>query len=269
MWFLFRQSVTHIIRSRLFFLVLIFSFFIQFVGIHILHSATIHFQGVLSRMGPKEGVFVSLFFELFTGAFLSAVFGIWLMPYAHQGSRSALTFTLPISKWYFALSYSLSMLALLIVQHVMMLTCYGLVFGFTTFLSSAFPWQGLISCLLLETLAFEVLSFAFAISSMTFGQIPTFFLGTIVFFLFQLGGAFFKIDLEQYMIENTLTLRVARLIYQALPPLGELVFDLRHGFATPSLLFWHSLSWAAWLGIFAGLFRWKTRFPAKYRSSEV
>lgn len=266
---LIRQNLLHIVRTRLLFLVLLFSFFIQFLGIQILHSAAIHFQGVLTRIGPKEAIFLALFFELFTGAFLSAVFGIWMMPYAHQGPRSALTFTLPVSKWYFALSYSISILVLLLIQHLVMLLSYGLIFGFQTFVSTTFPWSGFVSCLVLETLAFEVFAFAFAVSSMTFGQIPTFFLGSMVFIVLQLGGAFFRLDLSRFGAETPWHFETAQRIYETLPPLGEIVFDLRHGFTEPKLLVNHSILWMLWLVVFAGLFRWKIRMPAKYRSSEV
>jgi hypothetical protein len=269
MWYLLQQSLTHIIRTRLLFLVLVFSFFIQFLGIEILHSATLYFQGVMSRVGYKEAIFLALFFELFTGTFLAAIFGIWMIPYAHQGPRSALTFTLPVSKWQFAVSYSLSMLVLLLLQHAVMLSSYGMVFGFKTFLLEAFPWRGFLSCLLLETLAFEVFAFAFAVSSMTFGQIPTFFLATVAFVVLQITGAVLKVDLSHFFSGPLPSLERIRFIYEAFPPLGELVFDLRHGFVEPEILMQHGLRWAVWFLIFVLIFRWKLRYPARYRSSEM
>lgn len=191
-----------------------------------------------------------------------------MIPYAHQGPRSGLTFTLPVSKWLFALTYGLSMLLLLIIQHVVMLCAYGMIFGFSTFLTAKFPWSGFVSCLLLETLAFEVFAFGFALSSMTFGQIPTFFLGSMVFVFMQLAGAFFNVDLTRYLENPPASIEVARGIYRLLPPLGEIVFDLRHGFSEPSLLVNHSILWAVWLGILVALFRWKLRFPSRQRSAE-
>lgn len=269
MWHLLRLNLTHIIRTRLLFFVFIFSFFIQFIGIQVLHSASINLQGVLTRIGYKEAIFLALFFELFTGAFLAAVYGIWMMPYAHQGPRSALTFTLPVSKWAFALSYGIGILILLIVQHVVMLCSYGMIFGFATFLLPKFPWAGFLSCLILQTLAFEVFAFAFAVSSMTFGQISTLFLGNLVFFILQLGGALFKLDLSRFVTQPSPGFELARHIYEVLPPLGEIVFDLRHGFAEPALLLNHSILWALWLAVFAGIFRWKLRYPARYRGAEA
>jgi hypothetical protein len=150
-----------------------------------------------------------------------------------------------------------------------MLSSYGMVFGFHTFLSEGFPWRGVLNCLLMETLAFEVFAFAFAVSAMTFGQIPTFFLATLTFFVLQITGAVLKIDLAHYISGPLPSLDRIRAIYDAFPPIGELVFDLRHGFVEPGLLLGHSLRWAVWLAVFVLIFRWKLRYPARYRASEV
>ena len=91
----------------------------------------------------------------------------------------------------------------------------------------------------------------------------------MVFFVLQVGGAVLKFDFSQFMAEPPPALNSARSIYQFLPPLGEMVFDLRHGFKEPHLVLNHTVLWAVWFGIFVCLFRWKIRMPAKYRSAEV
>lgn len=67
MWPLLKQSLIHVMRTRLLLFALVFSFFIQFLGIEVLHSATIHLEGVLARVGPKEAIFLALFFSFLPG----------------------------------------------------------------------------------------------------------------------------------------------------------------------------------------------------------
>src|SRR5207245_1936791 len=110
--------------------------------------------------------------------------------------------------------------------HGVMLLSFGLNFGFDSFSGPDFPWAGLRMALILETLAFEVFMFAFALCSMVTGQIPTFFLGALTVFLLQISGALLRVDIAQIAPESGEKVELARAIYNALPPVGELVFDL-------------------------------------------
>lgn len=266
---LLSQNLKHILRTRLLFFLFIFSFVIQYFGVRILHSATIQFQGVISTIDAKDSLFLALVFQIFTGAFLSAVYGIWMVPYAHQGLRSQLTFTLPVSKWAFPLAYAISMLGLLIFQHLILFTCYGMNFGFGFFLAPNFPWAGLFNCLVVETVAFEMCLFAFAVSSMSLGQVPTFFLSSTVLFVLQLTGGILRLNLGSIGMNKSSALEMIRSIYNWLPPVGELVYDLRNGYLRPD---WASRSlalWAIWLAAFVLLFRYKLRYPLKTKIGET
>lgn len=260
------QNLRHIVRTKLLLVLLIFSFLVQYAGVRFVQSVTIKVQGLITGFDSKDSLFVALLFQLFTGAFLSAVYGIWLVPYAHQGQRSHLTFTLPVSKWLFPLTYALSMLALLLLQHVVMALSFGANFGFDVFLTAKFPWDGLLICIVLETLAFEVFTFAFAASAMTVGQIPTFFMGGMAMFMLQLSGAVFRYNLDRFA-GNGPAFDLARWIYFKLPPVGELVYDLRLNFVKPNWTDPHLILWAIWLVVFVLLFRLKLRYPAKTRSA--
>lgn len=263
------QNFRHILRTRLLVFLLLFSFLIQFIGVRLLHSVTLQFQGIISKIDSNDALFLALIFQIFTGAFLSAVYGIWMVPYAHQGLRSHLTFTLPVSKWMFPLCYALSMLGLLVLQHLIMALCFGFNFGFESFLSPKFPWSGLALCILLETLAFEMCMFAFAFSAMSLGQVPTFFLGASILFSLQVAGAVFRFNLERFATQHSGAFGIARKVYESLPPVGELVYDLRESYVRPLWSHPHLVLWAMWLGIFMLLFRYQLRYPSKSKSAET
>jgi hypothetical protein len=269
MWPLLKQNIRHIIRTRLLIVLLSFSFLVQFFGLKTLHFMTLQFQGIVSRIEGDNALFAALFFQLFTGAFIAAAYGIWMVPYAHQGMRSSLTFTLPVSKWKFPLGYALTMLGLLVLQHLVMLLSFGLNFGFEMFRDPAFPWGGVMMCLLIETLAFEVCMFAFAISSMTFGQVPTFFLGAAVIFFLQLTGVILKWDLEKLGGEPIQSLYWARFLYGKLPPVGDIAFDLRKAFLKPAFDQPHFWLWIVWLVLLVAWFRFKLRYPSRSRAGEA
>lgn len=260
MWALIVQNFRHVLRTRLLISFFLFSFFIQYIGVKALTSMTIQFQGIISKFDNKDSLFVALLFQIFTGGFLSAAYGIWIIPYAHQGLRSPLTFSLPVSKWLFPVSYAISVLSLLIAQHGILLICYGLNFGWSVFADPHFPWSGFLFGAGLECLAFLVCTFAFANASMVLGQVPSFFLGGTILFLLQVAGAILRLDLPK--------LEQARKFYGLLPPVGELVYDLR---ASYTKLVWdkhHLLLWAIWLVVFVLLFRFQLRYPAKLRGGE-
>src|SRR4051812_11927873 len=96
---LLRQNAKHIIRSRLLIFLFLLSFMMQYLGVKFIHAIMVHYQDMVLIFGPRQTLFTALVFQVFTGAFLAAVYGILMVPYAHQGARSQMTFTLPISKW--------------------------------------------------------------------------------------------------------------------------------------------------------------------------
>jgi hypothetical protein len=120
MWILLLQNYRHILRTRLLAFLLAFSVLIQFMGLRLLNNVSFDFDGHMvlgSLIDKRDVIFVSLFLQLFTGTFLSAVYGIWMVPYLHRGPRSPLTFTLPVPKWMYPVSYALTMLTLLGLLH--------------------------------------------------------------------------------------------------------------------------------------------------------
>lgn len=263
------QNLLHIFRSRLLFLFLLFSAFLHFSGLKIMHKLTMTIEGVIQVIGPREGIFLSLYFQLFAGIFLAAVYGIWMIPYLHTGQRASLTFTLPVSRWKFAVSYALTFLVLILTEQVIMFGSFAFVFGTEPFFAEKFPWVALLSCILLEILAFEASVFAFALSSLLFGQIPTFFLGMMSFFVLQTLGSLIRVGFDRIAETTGGTWAFLVGVYRYLPPLGEIIFDLREGFNKAFQTHFHFYLWVAWCLIFMGLFLLKLNFPSHSRSSEA
>lgn len=262
------QNILHIFRTRLVFLFLLFSAFLHFSGLKIIHKLTMTIEGVLQVIGPREGIFLSLYFQLFAGIFLAAVYGIWMIPYLHTGPRVALTFTLPVSKWKFPIAYALTFLGLILLEQVVMFGSFAAVFGTAALSTPGFPWAGLLSCIGLEILAFEVSMFAFALSSLIFGQVPTFFLGMMGFFTLQTVGSLLRIGFEKALESTGGVWATIAQIYRYLPPLGEIIFDLKLGFTKSFSDHSHFYLWGVWLLIFGVLFLAKLHFPAQSRSAE-
>ena len=110
--------------------------------------------------------------------------------------------------------------------------------------------------------------FAFALSSMVFGQVPTFFFGMITFFALQGFGSLFRFGVEHVYNATDGFWYWGPRVYRLLPPVGEVVFDLKEGFNKSFESYEHFWLWGVWLVIFVLLFRLKLRYPSSTRSTE-
>lgn len=256
---LLKESARYIFRSKLLFLLMVFSFFLHYVGLSITQHMTVSVRGLISELGPREGMFVSVFLSLLVGVFLSAIYGIWMVPYFHQGDRSQLTFVLPISKWLFPIIYSLSLFALVLIEFGIMFGSFLLVFGSEAILHSKFSWGAVGTCLLLEMIAFQFLLFAFSMLSLIVGQISTLFLGALVFIILQVAGTVFRFGFDQSAFYR---------LYQFLPPLGELIFNLKQTFSQGGFPLGHISLWVVWVAGVALLFKRVIRYPRRIQATE-
>jgi len=256
---LLRESARYIFRSKLLFLLMLFSFFLHYVGLNLVQQMTISVKGLVSTVGPREGMFVSIFLSLFVGFFLSAIYGIWMVPYFHQGERSQLTFVLPVSKWLFPIVYSGSLFVLVLMEFGIMLGSFSLVFGKEAILHPKFSWSALGTCLLLEVTAFQFLLFSFSVLSLVFGQMSTLFLGAMAFIILQVAGTVFRFGFDQSVFYQA---------YQLLPPLGELIFNLKQTFSQGEFPWGHFGLWILWLGASALLFKRVIRYPRRHQATQ-
>jgi hypothetical protein len=267
---LLSQNFRHIFRTRVLFFLLGFSVMIQFFGLRLLNNVTVNIDGHIvmgSLIDKRDVIFVSLFLQLFTGSFLAAVYGIWLVPYLHRGARGPLTFTLPVPRWMFPLAYGLTLLGLLGLLYAIMFASYALVFGVSVFTEASFPWKFVWGCLGIETLSFEVLTFAFASCSLVLGEVGTFFVGAASIVGLQVAALLFRVNSHYFRFQSE-AVSLGTRIYENLPPVGELVFDLYSQFKGESYETRNVFLWLAWLAIFAMLFLVKLSRPSGTKSAE-
>lgn len=258
---LFKESIRYIIRSRLLILLLVFSFLLHYVGLSLVKQATVSIQGFVSTVGPREGMFVSVYLSLFMGVFLSAIYGVWMVPYLHQGDRSLLTYVLPVSKWLYPLVYSLSFLLLILIEFGILIGAFTLIFGKDAILAPRFSWSALSTCLLIEILAFEFLLFFFGVLSLCIGQMMTLFVAAGSFITLQVAGTLFRFGFDRYVEDTGGKLLTSYEIYQYLPPLGELIFNLKQTFSQGTFPTGHLILWFIWFLIALFLFRLSLRYP--------
>ena len=260
-WILLRETLRYIVRSRLLFLLLVFSFLLHYVGLSFMKQATVSIQGFVSSIGPREGMFVSVYLSLFMGLFLSAIYGIWMVPYLHQGERSLLTFVLPVSKWLYPAVYFLSFLILILLEFGILLGSFTWIFGKEALLTPRFSWGALGTCLLIETLAFEFLLFFFSILSMSVGHVMTLFFAAGGFIFLQVIGTLFRFGFDQFAQEAGGNWLIALRIYSYLPPLGELIFNLKQTFSQGGFPTGHLILWSVWFLLGFLFFRFLLRVP--------
>ncbi len=270
MWVLVSANLRHILRTRLLISLLFFCFLIQWVGLKSLAHLTVSFQGMIELVGGREAVFMALLFQLFVGFFVAVIYGIWMVPYAHRGPRSALTFVLPVSRWQFPLAYTLTFLLVLAATHMVMFLSLGVVFGLELFQTHGLSWSNIALCLGIEALAVTVTMLGLAVSSLYCGQIPTLFFGLLFFFVMQVGSLTKRFSSHLFFEEQSHgTFSWMMWLHSRLPPVGELVFDLQRGFQSSFSEYGHLALWGEWFIFFLLLFRWKLRYPSWSRSTEI
>lgn len=269
------QIFRQVFRTRIFYAYLAIALTIHWLALQGVLRLRTHVSGELN-VGPilseSHTFFTSIFIQLFCGAFLAGIFGIWVVPYLHQGPRSRLTFTLPLHRWKFPLVYALTLLIILLFLDVGVFFVMSSFAGTIPQISVAPPLvpvtalpSSLFICLILQLVAFEVLMFGFALGSLTIGQMPTFLLGTLTIGVLQGMGIFFHLTNLGWG-EPAFRGGVWFRIYSLLPPVGELAFDLWKQYKKPDWGSPHLSLWLVWLIVLAVLFCVRISKPSSLRS---
>jgi hypothetical protein len=150
-----------------------------------------------------------------------------------------------------------------------MMFSYVFVFGLTTLSSPEFSWAILAKAFVFELISFEVVMLGLAVSSLSFGQVATFFIGGCSLFVLQILGAVARLfsenpDLTKFSPKSWMVW-----IYEKLPPVGDFIFDLKTLMFDGTFNFAHLTLWTVWMLIFVAIFRWKIRYPIQQRSTEA
>ncbi len=263
---LLRVQLLHVYRNRLIVLGILAGLLFEFAGLHVLHNLTLSFQNVVSELGWKQSLFVAFFLQLFSGFFVSAAAGIWLLPYPHQGLRAVLTYITPISPFSIAGAQLALIFLLLGLQFSLGLGVFAFSSGLEPFRTGEFPWRGALTCFALAGLAGSTLAFWLAAISMRLGAVAAFLMSAFVLTTLQIYGTLLRIGSSQSLEQFAEVFDRWRTLYRFLPPFGDLIFNLRDTlFKTAETVeasqpvSW--LGWAAWLvlGVLAFTFSQKAQ----------
>lgn len=259
------QNGLHALRSRLILILVAFSLGLHFLSLKAVNGIKFINQGSVAILGVKEALFGAIYIHLFIGVFVSAIYGIWMVPYLHSGRRAFLTCTMPVSRWKYPLSYTLLLTGLMVIETLLLLVTFGMAFGFEEFSTVRFPWSSLMITLGLELLAFNSIMMGLAYCSLSLGALPSFFIGIGYFFVTQASGVFSRVaSFNGASVDDSTWFKVL----SKLPPTGELVFQIKQTFRQGEYDLFHYSLWVIWWVIFVLLFTWKLKYPQRANRSE-
>lgn len=242
---LLRVQLLHVYRNRLIVFGILAGLLLELGGLSLLRNLTLSFQNVVAPIGWQQSLFVAVFLQLFSGFFVAAAAGIWLLPYPHQGLRAVLTYCTPISPVSIAGAQFLLVLLLMAVQFVLGLATFAFYNGFEPFRAADFPWVGTLSCFALACVAGATLAFWLAAISLRLGALAAFFFSAFAMTFLQVYGTLLRIGSSQYFEQFAETVSKWKTYYRWLPPFGDLIFDIRDTVFRAEAVT-HSIPWLPW-----------------------
>jgi hypothetical protein len=246
---LLRVQLLHVYRNRLIVFGILAGILLELGGLSLLRNITVSFQSVVSPIGWQQSLFVAVFLQLFSGFFVAAAAGIWLLPYPHQGLRAVLTYVLPIPPLAIAGAQLTLVVVLMAIQFSLGMVVFGALNGLEPFRAADFPWIGTLACFGLACIAGATLAFWLAAISMRLGAVAAFFVAAFTMSFLQIYATLLRIGSSTYFEQFAETVAKWKSYYRWLPPFGDLIFDIRDtvfkaGTATESIAW---LSWGVWL----------------------
>lgn len=250
------------LRNRFAALMILFSFFIHYFGLLVTKQATLSFQGVITEVGSRQAMFLSLYLSVFVVFFILVAFSLWIVPFFHRGERALLTFILPVSKWSFPLAYSAQYFLFALLEWAILVISFGLFFGWEELLAPRFSWGAVFQCFALVVVSTQALLFFLSGFSLLWGPLTTLFIGAAGFLGLQVLATLDRIGFLSALAEQgSFFSKGLFQIHRILPPLGSLVFDLRDAFSKGELSFDHLALWVWWALLGMVFLRWVITRP--------
>ena len=263
------MQLLHVYRNRLIVFGVLAGLLLELGGLSLLRNITVSFQNVVSPIGWQQALFVAVFLQLFSGFFVAAAAGIWLLPYPHQGLRAVLTYVLPIPPIAIAGAQLALVVLLMSVQFVLGMAVFAALNGVETFRAAEFPWMGTLSCFALACVAGATLAFWLAAIAMRLGAVAAFFVAAFAMSFLQVYATVLRIGSSSYFAQFAETIAEWKRYYQWLPPFGDLIFDIRDTLfktdAGGESIAW--LSWALWLAVGIAAFTLSQKAQLNRRSA--
>ncbi len=260
---LLKVHLRHLSRSGILWTLLGISFFVEYLGISALKHSTLQWNGVIARFDQRDFLFVGMVLQFGMGVLFSTIFGLWILPHLHRGERVSLTFSLPIPKWKFVLSYLIVYGFIFLVQAALFLGAFFFSFGFD---SSKIAWEALLWATLFQWLTLSTLSLYFSMLSLLIGPLSGFFLGSFLMMLSLFAAIVLSLPIEQWIPVQEL--KLAKSILTLLPPIGEFPQNLRQIFMKKQLVSEAWIKWLFWWAGLNGILIFLLRFPKLSRTSD-
>lgn len=258
----------YVLRSRFLVAILLFTLVVQHLAIRVARSVVLQIQDKVTTVQDHEVFYVAMLIQAGACLFLAVVYGNWGVPYLHRGSRAPLTFTLPVRRDQFLLSYFLVFSALVFVQFVLLLVNYGIVLGFGELFGGNLSWTGFLLSILIVLVSGLFWLFFQASLSVTLGALPGLVFSALGGFILSIGGMVFQPTVEKVIQGQGSWFTTLQWIFDKLPAAAYLPLDIRDALHGDSLSVWRTGVWLFW-GVLAVLYlHWKMRKPLLIRGSE-
>ena len=257
----------HVLRSKMLVMLVVFSALVQYMGLWLLHSATlslsVKMEGMVKVMEAPSAIGMGIMIQLFLGMFIAIFYGAWMLPYLHKGDRAGLTFVLPVSRWVYPAVYALVLLGLIALQYTAIFASVGSHFGFGYFTAEGVSWSGVLLSFLIQFLAFATVMFIVGISSLSIGPIATIFASSGVIVVLMVGKAILLMSDAEGGGSS-----VFNGILNVLPPIGDLVGDVIAAMDTQTVNWQRLALWVGWLALVVVGLRIRIRMPVLKRSAD-
>ncbi len=258
----------HVMRSRLLVTLGLASFFLPLAWFELTKKLNIQLQGKVINFDGEQVLLGGIFLSLFISGFLAASYGMWIMPNLHSGRRGQIIYVLPIKRGLFPVSYAAVLITMLVGQQATMLAALRFSYGTQFWLEPSFFFGKYIPCLVLISLAYVGISFFFGLLAFNMSPMGSFFWGTGTLFFLQGWGILFELNTNLSLTEYFPNINKLAYIYSLLPPMGDLILDIRKTIRFGGWSYGHFLQSAVWLTIVWLLVAVRVWFPPKNMRQE-
>ena len=144
----------------------------------------------------------------------------------------------------------------------------GIASGFSFFVSPDFSLFQTLFIFLLEVVALQMVSALLALGALSFGQVVTFVLASLLFVLLQVARGLFRLELVQLIGSTWDGFENAQKIYDWMPPMGEFLYQIKDIFSEGSLSAFQWGNWMGWWLVAQVLLILRIKFPSINRNEE-
>ena len=168
----------------------------------------------------------------------------------------------------FPVSYAVILIGMIVGQQLFMLAALGFSYGTQFWLEQSFFLGKYLPCLVLISLAYVEISFFFGLLAFNMSPMGSFFWGTGTLLFLQGWGILFELNSNLSLAEYFPNINKLAAVYNFLPPLGDLILDIRKTIRFGGWSYGHFAQMSAWLVLVCLLVAVRVWFPPKNMRQE-